>query len=473
MGYAVFHLNKASGNDARTTAHIERTIDPKNADKTRTHLNKEFIEFPEGVTNRTQAIQYRLEHAGLTRKIGKNQVRVIQAMLSGTHEDMKRIEAEGKLDGWCHDNLEWLKKTFGAENIVSAVLHLDETTPHIHASIVPIVTGERRKANRDNQQGKKKYKKKNINAARLCSDDVMARDKLKEYQNTYAQVMNKYGLQRGIEGSQAKHITTVQYYRDLVVKTNDLQENIGVLANQQEQLCEEKEALSQQTEEAQKQYIQADAQAKEKESELREKQKELKQAKGQVRTEELKSSLVNTATNISDKVGSLFNNSKVKSLEEQNKDLQNQIDSLQVYVNEIKADHARQLTVSWKERQTVVNKLKQELTKIYDLFPKIKELLRIENLCSQIGFSNELTKMILEMKPVGFKGKLYSPEHKRSFETEHSVAEIKPHPTESNQLQLTIDGVSETNWLRQKYREFQQRIGINIKEPTVRRGIKL
>ena len=77
------------------------------------------------------------------------------------------------------------------------------------------------------------------------------------------------------------------------------------------------------------------------------------------------------------------------------------------------------------------------------------------------------------MKPVGFKGKLYSPEHKRSFETEHSVAEIKPHPTESNQLQLTIDGVSETNWLRQKYREFQQRIGINIKEPTVRRGIKL
>lgn len=29
---------------------------------------------------------------------------------------------------------------------VSAVLHMDEHTPHIHATVVPIVTGERRKA---------------------------------------------------------------------------------------------------------------------------------------------------------------------------------------------------------------------------------------------------------------------------------------------------------------------------------------
>ena len=33
MGFAVLHLDKASGNDAAMTAHIERTIDPKNADK--------------------------------------------------------------------------------------------------------------------------------------------------------------------------------------------------------------------------------------------------------------------------------------------------------------------------------------------------------------------------------------------------------------------------------------------------------
>lgn len=43
----------------------------------------------------------------------------------------------------------------------------------------------------------------------------MARNKLKHYQNTYAVAMQKYGLNRGIEGSVAKHISTGQYYRDL------------------------------------------------------------------------------------------------------------------------------------------------------------------------------------------------------------------------------------------------------------------
>lgn len=49
--------------------------------------------------------------------------------------------------------------------------------PHIHATLVPIVTGERRKAKDEaaKNTGKKKYKKKNTNAARLCADDVMTR----------------------------------------------------------------------------------------------------------------------------------------------------------------------------------------------------------------------------------------------------------------------------------------------------------
>ena len=63
---------------------------------------------------------------------------------------------------------------------MSAVLHMDEKTPHIHATIVPIVTGERRKARQDEQNGKKKYRKKNTQDVRLCADDVMARHKLKQ-----------------------------------------------------------------------------------------------------------------------------------------------------------------------------------------------------------------------------------------------------------------------------------------------------
>lgn len=153
MGYVVLHLDKSPDNEVSMTAHIARTKMPPNAIPELSYLNKELVEYPEGIADRTEAIQYRLETAGLTRKIGTNQVRVIRVMLTGTQEDMKRIAQEGCLKAWCADNLAWLRKTFGAENVVSAVLHMDEATPHIHAAVVPIVTVKSEKSNPTNLTG--------------------------------------------------------------------------------------------------------------------------------------------------------------------------------------------------------------------------------------------------------------------------------------------------------------------------------
>ena len=44
MGFVVLHMEKAHGSDSGTTAHIERSIIPKNADPTRTHLNRKLID---------------------------------------------------------------------------------------------------------------------------------------------------------------------------------------------------------------------------------------------------------------------------------------------------------------------------------------------------------------------------------------------------------------------------------------------
>ena len=122
------HLEKAKGADSKMSAHIERTSHPKNADETRTHLNRELVQFPEGVNNRTEAIAHRIGNAGIKRKIADNQVRAIRVLLTGTNEDMKRMEADGTLGNWCDDNLKWLRETFGKDNVVSAVLHMVEQT---------------------------------------------------------------------------------------------------------------------------------------------------------------------------------------------------------------------------------------------------------------------------------------------------------------------------------------------------------
>lgn len=277
MGFAVLHIQKPKGNDARTTAHIERTVQPANADLDRKHLNEEFIKFPEGVESRTQAIQHRIENAGITRKIKENQIRALQIMLSGTPEDMQRIQNLGKLDEWCKGNIEWLQDTFGKDNVVSAVLHMDEKTPHIHATVVPIVQGERRKAKAEEDNGKKKYRKKPKDSVRLCADDIMTRDNLKLYQDTYAEKMAKYGLERGIKGSDARHISTPQYYRELFAKNEDLKEDIEVLQERKEEAYESMRDLYDRKDEAREKFLDMDNYVREKEEELAETKARLEQ----------------------------------------------------------------------------------------------------------------------------------------------------------------------------------------------------
>ena len=217
--YAVCHLQRGSGNDSGMSCHIERKdakgkkYVPANADADRTHLNRELVRFPEGVSCRTEAVQHRIDTAGLRRKVGKNQTKAIRIILTGTHEQMMKIANGGRLDNWIDANLKWLRDTFGEDNLVSCVLHMDEKTPHLHATVVPIVTGERIRRKRE---GEKKYETKS--GPRLSADDVMRRTKLHEYQNSYAAAMKPFGLQRGIVGSTAKHQANSEYYRQQVIQ---------------------------------------------------------------------------------------------------------------------------------------------------------------------------------------------------------------------------------------------------------------
>lgn len=237
--YAVCHLQRGSGNDSGMSCHIERkdaqgkTYVPDNADSSRTHLNRELVSFPDGVRNRTEAIQYRIDHAGLSRKVAGNQCKAIRIILTGTHEQMMKIQEEGRSERWIESNLRWLHETFSKENVVSCVLHMDEKTPHLHATIVPIVTAERQRRERE---GERKYNTKS--GPRLSADDVLKRAKLREYQNTYAAAMSEFGLKRGIVGSTARHIATSTHYKQQI---QQLEENI---ANLQEEVERTKEGKS-------------------------------------------------------------------------------------------------------------------------------------------------------------------------------------------------------------------------------------
>lgn len=446
MGYAVLHLEKAKGTDSRMSAHIERTVHPKNADRTRTHLNRELVQFPEGVRNRTQAIAHRIETAGIRRKVSANQVKAIRILLTGSNKDMKQMEAEGRIEDWCNDSLKWIRETYGEQNLVSAVLHMDEKTPHIHATVIPIVTGERRKAGQEEQNGKKKYRKKNPQDVRLCADDVMARHRLKHYQDTYAQAMNKYGLQRGVDGSLARHISTMQYYKQLVEQQDSLQENIENL------LGLEEEAM-----------------------------KKLKQVKGEINVQKMKGAAVNATTAIADGVSSLFGGSKVKRLEAENENLKRNIVNLQKQVQTEQREQTKMENRHSSEINRVDRSYRQKIAE-YDnrlelidtYFPIVKELMPIAEQCREVGFTEELTRRIVSLQPVEFKGRLYSKEYKEKFRTEHSTATVERNPQEKGKFRLCIDGIPILDWFRKKFQEIKEKLGLNTPvENKQRKGLKI
>jgi len=475
MGYVVLHLDKSPDNEVPMTAHIARTKMPPNAMPELTYLNEELVEFPEGVADRTEAINHRLEHAGLTRKIGTNQVRVIRVMLTGTQEDMLRIVQEGRLKAWCTDNLAWLRKTFGAENVVSAVLHMDEATPHIHAAVVPIVTGERRKVRKEktDETGKRKYRTKSTARPRLCADDVMSRIKLKEYQDTYAAAMAKYGLQRGIDGSNARHVTTQEFYRNAIARQQNLQDNIGELLRIEEEKLKAVEHATKQEQTAR--------------AELHRTAAELAAVKGELKTEKLKNSAAEVGTTILDGIGSMIGTSKVKRQGQEIGVLRQEvaardetIEILQTKIQTMQSEHSRELTTMQArhttEKANLTNRhekemslLKAIISKATTWFPYFREMIRMESVCRTAGFNDKQTATLIKGKPLEYSGELYSEKHDYKFTVERVTAQITPDLTDKRKLQLTISKIPVKEWCREKFEKARHFFS---QEPRQSKGFK-
>ena len=435
MGYFSLDIKKAKGSsDTVQSDHIERRIIPKNADPTRTHLNRVLIEYPDGVHGRDEAIAHRLNTAGIKRKITHDQVRVVRVVLSGTHEDMMDIQENGRLDEWCSDSIQWLQATFGRENVVAAHLHMDEKTPHIHAAIVPIVTGERRKAKKEQTDGKRKYRKK-TNSVRLCADDLFNRQTLIAYHDNYARVMAKYGLQRGVRGSEARHTSTTQYYRDMK-KKND--------------------ALDMENKRLQEQKAEAE--------------QELKRAKKEVQTEKLKGAATTAATNIAESVGSLFGSGKMKALERRNEDLQDCILELEEEARQREQQQTKQI----QEIKTAYEQQNSKLSEFVDFvkryFPYVEKLMpTIKFLRDTLNFGDAVIRKLCTFKDVSIKGELYSREFNQHFRADKTICSLKED--KDGNFDLNIEGVSHVSWFRRKKDEFMQSLGMPTRKQD--KGIRL
>jgi len=224
MTYAILRIEKIKSRAeiAGRSNHNHRHIPVPNADD---KINNTILT---GTSDAESDWQSRIDELGIT-KLRKNGVLAYEVLLTFSHDKKEQMlnltnkQGELALDRWCNDSIEFLNKKFNKKNVVNAVLHLDEATPHIHAIIVPEHNGK-------------------MNARHFTG----GKSKMRKIQDEYFECLKPAFsrlLRRGEKGSKAKHISIQQFYANGPAVIDALQQENSELKEQVTNLLIENDKL--------------------------------------------------------------------------------------------------------------------------------------------------------------------------------------------------------------------------------------
>ena len=141
MAYAILRFAKHKGGASKAlSAHHERTkdfyISNPDIDQSRTPQNFHLV------TPRwsyEQEIRHRIRMAGC--RVRKDSVKFVDTLVTVSPEFAEAHESE--MLEYFNRAFGFLKDRVGEENIISAVVHMDERTPHLHLCFVPLTKDKR------------------------------------------------------------------------------------------------------------------------------------------------------------------------------------------------------------------------------------------------------------------------------------------------------------------------------------------
>lgn len=110
----------------------------KDIDLSKTHLNYDLVE---SNLNLYQRIKKRVEEVRENSRIQKNSVVDVSNIITLNKEQFEEW-GEDKSKEYFREVYNYFCDEFGKENVVSAKVHMDETTPHMHLHFVPIKDGK-------------------------------------------------------------------------------------------------------------------------------------------------------------------------------------------------------------------------------------------------------------------------------------------------------------------------------------------
>lgn len=223
VGYAVVHMMKIkSGAVGGIQSHNNREHEPKtnpDVDMSRSEDNYDLISCDNYKRSTKEKLSNLVESS---RAVRKDAVVVCNFIVTSDNETMNALGTDRQRE-FFQDSVKWFSDRYGADRVLNATVHMDETTPHLHIGVMPIT-----------QDG------------RLSAKAIFTKTEMKAIQTEFARdVGEKYGLERGVEGSERTHLSEARFKEQ---KALEMANEHGAIAQELHVLAEDcKQELSEAT----------------------------------------------------------------------------------------------------------------------------------------------------------------------------------------------------------------------------------
>ena len=222
MAHMMKHTKASCGHMFAHYDRREDNISNENLDRTRTHLNYNLATHQQ--MDQGEFVRQRCSEVHCQNR------KDVNVMVSWVITAPKDLQAEQERD-FFQASYDFLEKKYGKENVVSAYVHMDEATPHMHFAFVPVVPDERR--------GYKVSAKECVNKAHLA---------------TFHEELQKY-LQENEIGVKILNNATREGNKSIrTLKRGTAVERVRQLALQNRQLKQELEGIQAQIRSIQENY---------------------------------------------------------------------------------------------------------------------------------------------------------------------------------------------------------------------------
>lgn len=224
MGYSIVHVEKVKSGALRGIEnHMMRLKESRtNPDivAERTPENSTIISGDRLLAK----VKTRIAELKIKRKPRSDATYLVDFIAGASPEDLKSWRRETQ-DRYFQETVDFMARRYGRENIMYAVVHRDEATPHLHIGVVPVT--------RD---------------GRLSARDIFTPQELKKLHTEYhAEVGAKYGLERGEQGGKKKHLDSMRFKLSTTAqKVSEIQDRLNTIREEEKRLTGRLERLREQ-----------------------------------------------------------------------------------------------------------------------------------------------------------------------------------------------------------------------------------